>query len=144
MSIATKTTYLAKCDYPDCHMAYDLWGSSREGVIDEITDDEEWLCLFTRDNQPRFFCPLHILRHLPLLRVPAGGREASRNGRPDMVTLDPPPDLVEIAEDLDAMRTAEAVSLLFILFCRDPQFRRSLYKLDPVLFRRFTNGEVWL
>lgn len=55
-----------------------------------------------------------------------------------------PPDLVEIAEDLDAMRTAEAVSLLFILFCRDPQFRRSLYKLDPVLFRRFTNGEVWL
>lgn len=51
---------------------------------------------------------------------------------------------VEIAEALDAMRTAEAVSLLFILFCRDPQFRRSLYKLDPVLFRRFTNGEVWL
>lgn len=86
----------------------------------------------------------HILRHLPLLRVPAGGREASRNGRPDMVTLDPPPDLVEIAESLDAMRTAEAVSLLFILFCRDPQFQRSLYKLDPVLFRRFTNGEVWL
>lgn len=31
------------------------------------------------------------------------------------------------------MRTAEAVSLLFILFCRDPQ-----------LFSRFTNGEVWL
>jgi hypothetical protein len=26
----------------------------------------------------------------------------------------------------------------------DPQFRRALYKLDPVLFRRFTNGEVWL
>lgn len=26
------------------------------------------------------------------------------------------------------MRTAEAVSLLFILFCRDPQFRRALYK----------------
>lgn len=29
------------------------------------------------------------------------------------------------------MRTAEAVSLLFILFCCDPQFRRALYKLDP-------------
>lgn len=42
------------------------------------------------------------------------------------------------------MRTAEAVSLLFILFCRDSQFRRALYKLDPVLFSRFTNGEVWL
>lgn len=27
-----------------------------------------------------------------------------------------------IAEDLDAMRTAEAVSLLFILFCRDHSF----------------------
>ena len=39
------------------------------------------------------------------------------------------------------MRTAEAVSLLFILFCRDPQFRRALYKLDPVLVRRLTNGE---
>lgn len=24
------------------------------------------------------------------------------------------------------MRTAEAVSLLFILFCRDPQFRRAV------------------
>ncbi len=61
-----------------------------------------------------------------------------------MVTLDPPPDLVETTEDLDATRTTETANLLFILFCRDPQFRRSLYKLDPVLFRRFTNGEVWL
>mgnify|MGYP000189241831 CR=1 FL=1 len=73
-----------------------------------------------------------------------GERVGAYHGWLGMVTLDPPPDLVEIAEDLDAMRTAEAVSLLFILFCRDPQFRRSLYKLDPVLFRRFTNGEVWL
>lgn len=40
------------------------------------------------------------------------------------------------------MRTAEAVSLLFILFCRDPQFRQALRKLDPVLFRRFTDGEI--
>ena len=60
MSIMTKTNYLAKCDYTGCHMAYDFWGSSREGVIDDITDDEEWLCLFTRDDQPRFFCPLHM------------------------------------------------------------------------------------
>lgn len=30
------------------------------------------------------------------------------------------------------MRTAEAVSLLFILFCRDPQFRRALYKLSTL------------
>ena len=47
-------------------------------------------------------------------------------------------------KDKDMMRTAEAASLLFILFCRDPQFRRSLHKLDPVLFHRFTNGEVRL
>ena len=38
MSIATKTTYLAKCDYPDCHMAYDFWASSTERVIDDITE----------------------------------------------------------------------------------------------------------
>ena len=43
----------------------------------------------------------HISRHPPLLRVPAGGREANRNGRPDMATL------------------------------------------DPVLFRRLTNGKMW-
>lgn len=42
------------------------------------------------------------------------------------------------------MRTAETVSILFILFCRDPQFRRALHKLDSVLFSRFTDGEVWL
>lgn len=47
-------------------------------------------------------------------------------------------------EDLDTTRTTEAASLLFNLFRHDPQFRRSLYKLDPVLFRRFTNGEVRL
>lgn len=59
-----------------------------------------------------------------------------------MVTLDPPPYSVETAEDLDATRTAEAASQLYILFRRDPQFRRSLHKLDPVLFRRLTNAEV--
>lgn len=60
MSIATRTTYLAKCDYPDCHMAYDYWDTSKEDTIEDIIDDEEWLCLFTGDNQPRFFCPLHM------------------------------------------------------------------------------------
>lgn len=34
------------------------------------------------------------------------------------------------------MRTAEAVSLLFILFCRDPQFRRALHKLDPCVVQQ--------
>lgn len=60
MSIATRTTYLAKCDYPDCHMAYDFWASSTEDAVENIIDEEEWLCLFTGDNEPRFFCPLHL------------------------------------------------------------------------------------
>lgn len=60
MSIATKTTYLATCDYPGCHMAYGFWAASEEGAITGVIDDEEWLCLFTGDNEPRFFCPLHL------------------------------------------------------------------------------------
>lgn len=65
MSITTRTTYLAKCDYPDCHMPYGFWASSEEGAITGVIDDEEWLCLFTGDNEPRFFCPLH-LRYSPV------------------------------------------------------------------------------
>lgn len=64
MSMQTKTTYLAKCDYPGCCMAYDFWETSKEDTIADIADDEEWLCLFTSDNKPRFFCPLH-LRFVP-------------------------------------------------------------------------------
>lgn len=71
MSIATRTTYLAKCDYPDCHMAYDFCESSEEGAITGVIDDEEWLCLFTGDNEPRFFCPLHLRydKYSPCLRA---------------------------------------------------------------------------
>lgn len=25
MSVRVETTYLATCDYPDCHMTYDFW-----------------------------------------------------------------------------------------------------------------------
>lgn len=60
MSIREKTTYMAQCDYPDCHMSYDFWGRSKENAIRDVIDDEEWLCLFTGDNKPRFFCPLHL------------------------------------------------------------------------------------
>lgn len=64
-----RTTYLAKCDYPGCCMQYDFWATSEENAIMDITDDEDWLCLFTNDNEPRFFCPLH-LRYVPdTLRV---------------------------------------------------------------------------
>lgn len=39
MSIATRTTYLAKCDYPDCRMAYDFWASSTEAAANmELAD----------------------------------------------------------------------------------------------------------
>ena len=64
MSMRVRTTYLAQCDYPGCHMEYDFWGTSEENVAMDITDDEDWLCLFTGDNEPRFFCPLH-LRYRP-------------------------------------------------------------------------------
>ena len=64
MGMRVRTTYLAKCDYPDCHMAYDFWASSTEDAVENIIDEEEWLCLFTGDNEPRFFCPLH-LRYRP-------------------------------------------------------------------------------
>lgn len=40
---------------------------------------------------------------LPLLRIPPGVRSAGGHGWLGMVTLDPPPDLLEIAEALDAM-----------------------------------------
>lgn len=60
MSMRVRTTYKAKCDYPDCHMAYDFWESSKEDAVKDIIDGEEWLCLFTTDDQPRFFCPLHL------------------------------------------------------------------------------------
>lgn len=60
MSIREKTTYMAQCDYPGCHMSYDFWGRSKENAIRDVIDDEEWLCLFTGDNEPRFFCPLHL------------------------------------------------------------------------------------
>lgn len=60
MSMIVRTTYKAKCDYPGCHMEYDFWNTSEENVTSEITDDEDWLGLFTSDNEPRFFCPLHL------------------------------------------------------------------------------------
>lgn len=60
MSMRVRTTYKAKCDYAGCHMEYDFWESSAEDAVKDIIDDEEWLFLFTRDNQPRFFCPLHM------------------------------------------------------------------------------------
>lgn len=61
MSIRTRTTYLAKCDYPGCHIAYDFWGTSTEDVITDVIYDEEWLCLVVAGGcEPRFFCPLHL------------------------------------------------------------------------------------
>ena len=60
MSMRTRTTYLAKCDYPGCHILYDFWDTSEEDETVDIIYDEEWICLFTGDNHPRFFCPLHV------------------------------------------------------------------------------------
>lgn len=60
MSIRVETTYLATCDYPDCHMTYDFWEVTEEDAILEVIDNGEWLCLFAGDNKPRFFCPAHL------------------------------------------------------------------------------------
>ena len=60
MSIRVETTYLATCDYPDCHMNYDFWELTEEDAILEVIDNGEWLCLFAGDNKPRFFCPAHL------------------------------------------------------------------------------------
>lgn len=64
MSFRERTNYLPKCDYPGCAMFYEFWSPTRETAIEDVIYDEEWLCLFTGDNEPRFFCPLH-LRHRP-------------------------------------------------------------------------------
>lgn len=64
MSMRTKTTYLAICDYPGCCLGYGFWESTEEDAIETVIDDDEWLCLFAGDNEPRFFCPLH-LRYRP-------------------------------------------------------------------------------
>lgn len=60
MSMRVRTTYLATCDYPGCRMGYGFWEASEEDAITGVIDDDEWLCLFTGDNEPRFFCPLHV------------------------------------------------------------------------------------
>ena len=60
MSVRVETTYLATCDYPDCHMTYDFWELTEEDAILEVIDNGEWLCLFAGDNKPRFFCPAHL------------------------------------------------------------------------------------
>lgn len=64
MSIREGTTYLAICDYPGCCLGYEFWEPTKEDATSDVIDDEEWLCLFTGDNKPRFFCPLH-LRYVP-------------------------------------------------------------------------------
>lgn len=64
MSMRTRTTYLAICDYPGCCLGHEFWELTEEHAIETVIDDEEWLCLFTGDNEPRFFCPLH-LRYRP-------------------------------------------------------------------------------
>lgn len=70
MSMRVRTTYKAKCDYAGCYMEYDFWAASTENAIENIIYEEEWLCMFTRDNQPRFFCPLHLRydKYSPCLR----------------------------------------------------------------------------
>lgn len=57
MSMRVRTTYLAICDYPGCCLGHEFWELTEEHAIETVIDDDEWLCLFTGDNEPRFFCP---------------------------------------------------------------------------------------
>lgn len=41
MSIRVETTYLATCDYPDCHMNYVTLESTEEDAILEVIDNGE-------------------------------------------------------------------------------------------------------
>lgn len=40
MSVRVETTYLATCDYPDCHMTYDFWELTEEDAILEVIDSQ--------------------------------------------------------------------------------------------------------
>lgn len=63
MIIRERTAYLVECDYKDCgrpYDFYDLWSPTKEHKIETVIADDEWLCLFTGDNKPRLFCPLHL------------------------------------------------------------------------------------
>ena len=42
------------------NMPTEVPNQSEENVIMDITNGGGWLCLFTNDNEPRFFCPLHL------------------------------------------------------------------------------------
>lgn len=100
MSMRVRTTYKAKCDYAGCHMEYDFWASSAKDAVENITDEEEWLCLFTRDNQPRFFCPLHMRydAYSPCLRSTV----FYDSDNPDMQTS--LPDLNKYYEDMGVLQ----------------------------------------
>lgn len=80
MSIREKATYLPQCDYPDCQIWYHFWERTKEAAIKDIIDDKEWLCLFTDDNEPRFFCPAHLqydMRILPTIVLYDSDRPAT-------------------------------------------------------------------
>lgn len=53
MSVRVETTYLATCDYPDCHMTYDFWELTEEDAILEVIDNGEWLS-FSGVRTPAF------------------------------------------------------------------------------------------
>lgn len=58
--MSIRKTYLATCDYPGCCVGLGSWEPTKEDAIHEVIGDGKWLCLFTGDNKPRFFCPLHL------------------------------------------------------------------------------------
>lgn len=65
MSFDTHMFYRPKCDYPGCEnrwegVEYD-WSYDEFDATEEVTDSEDWACLYDDDERPRFFCPLHTI-----------------------------------------------------------------------------------
>lgn len=60
MSMREESAYLPECYYPGCGMSCGFWTTTKEDAIETVIDNEDWLCLFTGDNEPRFFCYAHL------------------------------------------------------------------------------------
>lgn len=65
MSFDTHVFYRPKCDYPGCGTRWEgfeyYWNYDEAGAIEEITESDDWICLYLDHEHPRFFCPLHTI-----------------------------------------------------------------------------------
>lgn len=63
MSFDTHVFFQAKCDYPGCNERFESiydWFFDQCDAAEEVSDNYEWICLYTTSGEPRFFCPDHV------------------------------------------------------------------------------------